>query len=126
MIGTRAKAIAAPVEQAPEVDAQRKDSVPFLKKALILIGFCTAQLLDVTTTHIGLAGGRQELNGAAAWIIVHNGEYAVYAIKLTLVATLVGLLLIFGRKRNSIWNAYLIAAWITTFAVLNNVYRILN
>jgi len=126
MIGTRAEVIAAPSGQATEVAALRKDSVPFLKKALILIGFCTAQLLDVTTTHIGLAGGRQELNGAAAWIIVHNGEYAVYAIKLTLVATLVGLLLVFGRKRNSIWNAYLIAAWLTTFAVLNNVYRILN
>lgn len=127
MVGSRARAIAAPAEGAGQaIEQRRPDSVPFLKKALILVGFCTAQLLDVTTTHIGLSGGRQELNGAAAWIIVHNGEYAVYAIKLTLVAALVGLLLVFGRKRNSIWNAYLIAAWITTFAVLNNVYRILN
>lgn len=120
MIGLGTRAVAAPV------DIEKGDRVPTLKKALILIGFCTAQLLDVTTTHIGLSGGRQELNGAAAWIIVHNGEYAVYAIKLALVASLVGLLLVFGRKRNSIWNAYLIAAWITTFAVLNNVYRILS
>jgi hypothetical protein len=126
MIGARARAVAAPVETAKPSDRSAKDPVPFGKKALILIGFCTAQLLDVTTTHIGLSGGRQELNGAAAWIIVHNGEYMVYAIKLTLVAALVALLLIFGRKRASIWNAYLIAAWITTFAVLNNVYRILN
>ena len=120
MIGVKAKPVAAAAAVSVGKD------VPFLKKALILIGFCTAQLLDITTTHIGLSGGRQELNGAAAWVIVHNGEYTVYAIKLILVAALVGLLLVFGRKRNSIWNAYLIAAWITTFAVMNNVYRILN
>ena len=95
------------------------------KKALILIGFCTAQLLDVTTTHIGLSQGRQELNGVAAWIIQHNGELAVYALKLSLVAGLVAFLLIFGRTR-AVWNAYLIAAWLTTFAVVNNLYRILT
>jgi hypothetical protein len=96
------------------------------KKAFILIGFCTAQLLDVTTTHIGLSQGRQELNGIAAWIIEHNGELAVYAIKLSLVAGLVVFLLLFGRRRAGIWNAYLVAAWITTFAVVNNLYRILT
>ena len=101
-----------------------KSKVSTGKKAFILIGFCAAQLLDVTTTHIGLAQGRQELNGVAAWIITHDGELAVYAIKLGLVAALVGFLLIFGRGR-AVWNAYLIAAWITTFAVLNNLYRIL-
>ena len=103
----------------------RKD-VSTGKKAFILIGFCTAQLLDVTTTHIGLAQGRQELNGVAAWIIEHNGEVAVYALKLSLVAGLVAFLLLFGRRRAGIWNAYLIAAWITTFAVVNNIYRILS
>ena len=103
-----------------------KKDVSKRKKAFILGGFCTAQLLDVTTTHIGLSQGRQELNGAAAWIIAHNGELAVYAIKLSLVAGLVVFLLFFGRRRSSIWTAYLIAAWITTFAVINNVYRILN
>jgi uncharacterized protein DUF5658 len=96
------------------------------KKAFILIGFCTAQLLDVTTTHIGLSRGRQELNGIAAWIIQNNGELAVYVLKLSLVAGLVAFLLIFGRRRAGIWNAYLIAAWITTFAVINNVYRLLS
>jgi hypothetical protein len=93
-----------------------KSKVSTGKKAFILIGFCAAQLLDVTTTHIGLAQGRQELNGVAAWIITHDGELAVYAIKLGLVAALVAFLLIFGRGR---------AVWITTFAVLNNLYRIL-
>ena len=101
-----------------------KQKVSTGKKAFILIGFCAAQLLDVTTTHIGLAQGRQELNGVAAWIITHDGELAVYAIKLGLVGALVAFLLIFGRGR-AVWNAYLIAAWITTFAVLNNLYRIL-
>jgi len=96
------------------------------KKAFILTGFCSAQLLDVTTTHIGLAQGRQELNGVAAWIINNEGELAVYAIKLGLVAALVAFLLMFGRRRPVIWNAYLIAAWITTFAVINNLYRILS
>jgi len=96
------------------------------KKAFILIGFCTAQLLDVTTTHIGLSQGRQELNGVAALIIQNNGELAVYALKLSLVAGLVAFLLLFGRRHAGIWNAYLIAAWITTFAVVNNLYRILS
>jgi Domain of unknown function (DUF5658) len=96
------------------------------KKAFILIGFCTAQLLDVTTTHIGLSQGRQELNGVAAWIIQNNGELAVYALKLSLVAGLVAFLLMFGRRRAGVWNAYLIAAWITMAAVVNNLYRILT
>ncbi|TMB65004.1 MAG: hypothetical protein E6J51_08870 [Chloroflexi bacterium] len=56
-----------------------KKRVSTRKKAIILGGFCTAQLLDVTTTHIGLSQGRQELNGAAAWIIAHNGELGVSA-----------------------------------------------
>ena len=108
------------------VEAVGKKEISARKRALILIGFCTAQLLDITTTHIGLSEGRQELNGAAAWIIGHDGELAVYGLKLALVAGLVGFLLVFGRRRAGIWNAYLVAAWITTFAVLNNVYRILS
>src|ERR1700736_4873197 len=96
------------------------------RKAIILVGFCTAQFLDIVTTHIGLSQGRQELNGVAAWLIQPDGELAVYAIKLTLVAALVGFLLIIGRRRPGIWNAYLVAAFITTFAVANNIYRILN
>jgi hypothetical protein len=42
------------------------------------------------------------------------------------VGALVGFLLAFGRRRAGIWNAYLVAAWITTFAVINNLYRILS
>lgn len=120
MIGTMRETVARRAETAG------KKEVPTLKKALILIGFCVAQLLDVTTTHIGLSQGHQELNGVAAWIISHQGEGMVYAIKLALVAGLVLFLLMFGRRRAGIWNAYLIAAWITTFAVLNNVYRLLG
>ena len=111
---------------ARRVEAIGKKEVSPLKKAIILVGFCTAQLLDVTTTHIGLSEGREELNGVAAWIIRHDGEMVVYAIKLTFVAGLVTFLLIFGRRRPGIWNAYLVAAWITIFAVLNNLYRILT
>ena len=108
------------------VEAAGNKQVSTLKKWIILVSFCTAQLLDVTTTHIGLAQGRQELNGAAAWLIAHDGEISVYAIKLGLVAALVSFLLVFGRRRAGIWNAYMIAAWITTFAVINNLYRILS
>ncbi len=120
MIATMREAVAS------KWDAVANKEVSPLKKALILIGFCTAQLLDVTTTHIGLSQGNQELNGAAAWIIAHDGEFAVYAVKLGLVAALVIFLLLFGKRRPGIWNAYLIAAWITAFAVMNNVYRILS
>jgi hypothetical protein len=96
------------------------------KRAFILGGFCLAQVLDVATTHIGLHEGRQELNGIAAWIIRHDGELAVYVVKLTMVALLVAFLLAVGRRRPGLWNAYLIAAWITVIAVMNNVYRILT
>jgi len=120
MIATMRRTVARRVEEA----TNREVSVR--KRVLILVGFCIAQLLDVTTTHIGLAEGRQELNGVAAWIIANDGELAVYALKLALVAALVVFLLAFGRKRAGIWNAYMVAAWITTFAVLNNLYRILN
>ena len=100
---------------------------PSLRKKVIVLGtFGTAQLLDIVTTHIGLSQGRQELNGAAAWIITHDGELVVYLLKLSLVAGLIGLLLLVGRRRPVLWNAYLIAAWVTTFAVINNIYRILN
>lgn len=108
------------------VDAAVNKEVPVGRKALILIGFCLAQVLDIATTHIGLSQGRQELNGVAAWIIARDGEIAVYALKLALVVGLVAFLLAFGRRRAGIWNAYLIAAGITTFAVLNNLYRILS
>lgn len=111
---------------ARRVDAVVNKEVSTSKKAVILIGFCLAQLLDITTTHIGLAQGRQELNGVAAWIIARDGEFAVYGLKLALVIGLVAFLLVFGRRRAGIWNAYLVAAWITTFAVLNNLYRILT
>lgn len=111
---------------ARRVGAVGKKDVSTGKKVFILTGFCAAQLLDITTTHLGLAAGRQEFNGVAAWIISRDGELAVYAIKLALGAALVGGLLIFGRRRTGVWNAYLVAAWITTFAVLNNVYRILT
>lgn len=96
------------------------------KRVFILTAFCTAQLLDVVTTHIGLSEGRQELNGIAAWIITHDGELMVYVLKLALVGALVGLLFLVGRTRPLVWNAYLVAAWITTFAVINNIYRILT
>ena len=110
---------------ARRVNGRRTKAVSTGKKAFILVGFCAAQLLDVTTTHIGLSQGRQELNCVAAWIIQRNGELEVYGLKLSLVAGLVVFLLIFGRTR-AVWNAYLIAAWLTTFAVVNNLFRILT
>ncbi len=96
------------------------------KQRLILIGFISAQLLDVITTHIGLQKGRQELNGVANFLITSQGEFKVYALKLTLVAILLGLLVLLGRRKPRIWDAYLIAAWITTAAVVNNVIRIVT
>ncbi|HYM49955.1 MAG TPA: DUF5658 family protein [Candidatus Limnocylindrales bacterium] len=107
--------------------AETKRKGPSMRKRVIILGgFCTAQLMDIATTHIGLSQGRQELNGAAAWIIAHDGELAVYVLKLGLVGGLVALLFAIGRSRPVVWNAYLVAAFITTFAVINNIYRILT
>lgn len=94
------------------------------RQQLILVGFLGAQLLDVITTHIGLQNGRQELNGIANSLITSHGELMVYALKLTLVALLLGLLLVVGGRKPRIWDAFLVAAWITTAAVVNNVLRI--
>src|SRR2546429_9705455 len=82
------------------------------KKVLIIVGFCTAQLLDVTTTHIGLSQGRQEMNGIPAWIIQNNGELAVYALKLSLVAGLLGFPPVFWPPP-ALRNAYPSAPWTT-------------
>jgi hypothetical protein len=125
MIRIGKQAVAAEAAVAEAASGER-NGPSFRKKAIVLGTFGTAQLLDVVTTHIGLSQGRQELNGAAAWIIGHDGELAVYALKLALVAGLIGLLLLVGRRRPVLWNAYLVAAWITTFAVINNIYRILT
>jgi hypothetical protein len=111
---------------AAEIAGDERKGPSFRKKAIVLGAFGTAQLMDMVTTHIGLSQGRQELNGAAAWIIGHDGEMAVYLLKAALVAGLIGLLLLAGRCRPVLWNAYLIAAWVTTFAVINNIYRILT
>ena len=54
---------------ARKVGAMGRKQVSTGKKAVILVGFCTAQLLDIATTHIGLSQGHQELNGIAAWVI---------------------------------------------------------
>ncbi len=94
------------------------------RQQIILVGFLGAQVLDVITTHIGLENGRRELNGVADSLINSHGELMVYALKFTLVALLLGLLLIVGKSKPRIWDAYLVAAWITTAAVLNNVLRI--
>src|SRR2546430_991624 len=118
------KKVSGPVSRT--VGTMRREPVSTANMAVLLVGFLTAQLLDIATTHCGLSQGHQELNGIAAWVIAHNGELAVYAIKLALGTALVAFLLIFGRRRAGIWNAYLVAAWITTFAVVNNLYRILS
>src|SRR5437764_13306118 len=100
------------------VEAVNRKEVSTRKKVLVLTGFCTAQLLDITTTHIGLGQGRQELNGIAAWIIANDGELAVYALKLSLVGALVALLLSFGRRRAGFWNGFPVARWYTIVAGL--------
>ncbi len=94
------------------------------RRQFILVGFIGAQVLDVITTHLGLQSGRQELNGIANILISSHGELMVYAVKLSLVGLLLGLLLMIGNRKPRIWDAYLIAAWITTAAVVNNVIRI--
>jgi len=84
------------------------------EEAFISSGFATAQLLDVTTTHIGLSQGRQELNGVAAWIIRTMENWRSTPSSCRWWRGLVAFLLVFGRRRAGIWNAYLIGCWITT------------
>ncbi len=117
--GTRLRAalrrVAAP---NPALNSQRT-------QALILGGFIGFQALDFLTTHLGLALQHQELNGFMAPLIAARGELVAYAVKGTAVAVLLAILMLMQRRNPRVWQAYLLAGWLSAAGVVVNVLQLL-
>ena len=92
---------------------------------LTLGAFLAFQLLDVLTTHVGLALHHPELNRLMAPIIAANGELAAYAAKGAAVCILLAILMLSARRMPGIWFAYQVAAGLTALAVISNAVQLL-
>jgi len=96
-----------------------------LSQALILGGLIGFQALDSLTTHLGLALEHQELNRLMAPIMATRGELVAYAVKGTALAVLLAVLMLMHRRQPRVWQAYLIAGWLSAAAVVANVVQLL-
>jgi hypothetical protein len=94
-------------------------------QALILTAFVGFQALDSLTTHLGLALQHEELNRIMAPLIATQGELVAYAVKGTMVAVLLGILMLMYRQKPLVWHAYHVAAWLTAFGVVANLVQLL-
>jgi hypothetical protein len=118
-LGTRLRAAINRVAPAnPALTSQRS-------QALILGGFVGFQGLDFLTTHLGLALQHQELNGFMAPLIAARGELVAYAVKGTAVAVLLAILMMMQRRNPRVWQAYLVAGWLSAAGVVANVLQLL-
>lgn len=102
----------------PALNSQRS-------QALILGGFVGFQALDSLTTHLGLAMQHQELNGLMAPLIANRGELVAFAVKGTAVAILLAILMMMQRRNPRVWQAYLVAGWLSAAGVVVNVLQLL-
>ena len=115
----RLRAIISPVAALnPAATSQRT-------QALILSGFVGFQGLDSLTTHLGLAMQHEELNGLMAPLIANRGELAAFAFKGTAVAMLLAVLMMMQRRNPRVWQAFLVAGWLSAAAVVANVLQLL-
>ena len=96
-----------------------------LSQALILGGLIGFQALDSITTHLGLALQHEELNRLMAPIMATRGELVAYAIKGTALAVLLAVLMLMHRRTPRVWQAYLVAGWLSAAAVVANVVQLL-
>lgn len=111
-------AIGSAAAPNPGVTSQRS-------QALILGGFVGFQGLDSLTTHLGLAMQHQELNGLMSSLIANRGEPLAFAVKGTAVAVLLAILMMMQRRNPRVWQAYLVAGWISAAGVIANVLQLL-
>ena len=96
-----------------------------LSQALILGGLIGFQALDSITTHLGLALQHEELNRLMAPIMATRGELVAYAIKGTALSVLLAVLMLMHRRTPRVWQAYLVAGWLSAAAVVANVVQLL-
>ena len=110
---------------APATVSPRSSFTSTSSQALILVGLIGFQLLDSLTTHLGLALEHEELNRLMAPIMVTRGELVAYAIKGTALAMLLAILMLLHRQKPRVWQAYLVAGWLSAAAVVANVVQLL-
>jgi len=96
-----------------------------LSQAIILAGFVGFQALDLLTTHLGLNLQHQELNRLMAPVMSSRGELVAYAIKGIAIAVLLAILMLMHRRKPRVWQAYLIAGWLSAAGVVANVFQLL-
>jgi Domain of unknown function (DUF5658) len=96
-----------------------------LSQAIILGGLIGFQALDSLTTHLGLALEHQELNHLMAPIMAGRGELVAYAVKGTALAVLLAILMLMHQRKPRVWQAYLVAGWLSAAAVVANVVQLL-
>jgi|SRR4029077_1856407 len=96
-----------------------------LSQAIILGALIGFQALDSLTTHLGLALEHVELNHLMAPVIVTRGELVAYALKGTALAVLLAILMLMHRRKPRVWQAYLVAGWLSAAAVVANVVQLM-
>ena len=124
-IALRSRLRAAFVPVASVAVSPRPSRDVQLSQALILGGLIGFQVLDSLTTHLGLALEHVELNHLMAPIIATRGELGAYALKGTALAVLLAILMLMHRRKPRVWQAYLVAGWLSAAAVLANVVQLM-
>ncbi len=103
----------------------RVRATPRRSQAFILAGFVGFQALDSLTTHLGLNLQHQELNRFLAPVIATRGELVAYAVKGIAIAVLLAILMLLHRRKPRVWQAYLVAGWLSAAGVVANVVQLL-
>jgi Domain of unknown function (DUF5658) len=122
-LSSRLRAAFMPVPSIP--GSPRSSLTSTSSQALILVGLIGFQLLDSLTTHLGLALEHEELNRLMAPMMATRGELVAYAIKGTALAVLLAILMLMHRQKPRVWQAYLVAGWLSAAAVVANLVQLL-
>ena len=122
-LSSRLRAVFVPVASASMSPRPSRDVQ--LSQAIILGGLIGFQALDSLTTHLGLSLEHVELNHLMAPIIATRGELVAYAVKGTALAVLLAILMLMHRRKPRVWQAYLVAGWLSAAAVVANVVQLM-
>jgi Domain of unknown function (DUF5658) len=122
-LSSRLRAAFTPVASVSVMPRQSVSSQ--LSQAIILGGLIGFQVLDTLTTHLGLTLEHEELNRLMAPIMATRGELVAYAVKGTALAVLLAVLMLMHRRSPRVWQAYLVAGWLSGAAVVANLVQLL-
>ncbi|HEX2987385.1 MAG TPA: DUF5658 family protein [Chloroflexota bacterium] len=100
-------------------DGLRRNRVALLIALALNVG-------DAISTHIGLTGGLQEGNAIPALLLANGGELAWVGSKFTLVAVVVLLVCLLGRRYPKLWHTFTVTNFVLLAAVLSNSAQLLT